>query len=89
MAHGKSGFVPFANDAASVGAGGLTIENGTLQISIYGSADIGRDRAGLAAAIAIRDTAQAIVAALEAMTDLPEHAVMPPPITGTTQNPFG
>ena len=40
-------FTPFADDAASMAIDKLTIENGQQQISLYGSLDITRDKAGL------------------------------------------
>lgn len=39
---------PFADDAASIGIGDLTIENGTEEVSLQGSLDITRDKKGLA-----------------------------------------
>ncbi len=41
---------PFADDAASLSIGKLTIENGTDELSLYGSLDITRDQHGLAQA---------------------------------------
>ncbi len=35
---------PFADDAASVSIGKLTIENGTDRVALYGSLDITRDQ---------------------------------------------
>ena len=44
---------PFADDAASMSIGGLTIENGTDRVVIYGSLDLTRDKQGLAHALAL------------------------------------
>ena len=46
---------PFANDSDSIGIGGLTVENGTDQIAVYGNLDITRDKAGLAAARKLKE----------------------------------
>ena len=35
---------PFADDAASVSIGKLTVENGTDRVALYGSLDITRDQ---------------------------------------------
>lgn len=39
---------PFADDAASIPIGELTVENGTDRIALYGSLDLTRDKQGLA-----------------------------------------
>ena len=38
---------PYADDAASVDIGELTVENGTDKVALYGSLDLTRDKAGL------------------------------------------
>ncbi len=81
-------FEPFADDASVRSIGSLSIENGTDQIALHGSLDIGRDKAGLAQARKLKETFEAIVRALEA-GDLPEHvaeAADEPP--RTVKNPF-
>ena len=45
---------PFADDAASVSIGKLTVENGTDRVSLYGLLDLTRDKHGLAQALALR-----------------------------------
>lgn len=40
-------FKPFADDTASLSLGGLTVENGTDRIALYGNIDIGRTPADL------------------------------------------
>jgi hypothetical protein len=79
--------IPFADDAASVSIGGLTIENGRNRVALYGSLDLTRDKAGLAHARALQALAEAAVKALEAMSDLPDKAEAPakPTVVG---NPF-
>jgi len=77
---------PFADDAASVGIGDLTIENGTEEVSLHGSLDITRDRKGLVHARALKVLLDQAVAYLEAQTDLPD--ALPPPPTKMVANPF-
>ena len=40
-------FAPFAGDSTSTTVAGLTVENGTDGIALYGQADITRDKEGL------------------------------------------
>ncbi len=82
-------FEAFANDAATLTIGGMTIENGTDRISLSGSLDIARDRQGLDHAKALRAALDGVVAALEAETALPAKAA-PPARTKATKapNPF-
>lgn len=79
---------PYADDAASTGIGGLTVENGRECVTLYGSLDLTRDKQGLAHARALLRLAQDTVAALEAVRDLPD-ALPPPEKPGTVKNPFG
>lgn len=79
---------PYADDAASTSIGKLTVENGQDCVSLYGSLDLTRDRAGLAQARALKALLDAVVHALEADKDLP--ASVPPPERPTSiENPFG
>jgi hypothetical protein len=77
---------PYAEDAGSVEIGGLTVESGSSLLSLYGSLDIGRDRAGLALALRLKAVLDAAVATLQAQADLPEAARHRPP--GRRPNPF-
>ena len=79
---------PFADDATSLGCGGLTIENGRDRIAVYGTLDLTRDRAGLALVKEMLALLGAVETALEGQPDLPD-AVPPPLRPGTTKNPFG
>lgn len=79
---------PFADDAASTSIGGLTIENGTARVALYGSLDITADRAGLAQAHALQALVNAIVGHLEQQTALPDGPPPTPPVR-TVKNPFG
>ena len=82
-----SDFEPFADDTRSTSIGGLTVENGTGRLAIYGSLDITRDRAGLANARALHDLLTRAVATLEAdgsLPDKPKRQAGP----STVRNPF-
>ncbi len=78
---------PFADDAASVSIGKLTIENGTDRVALYGSIDITHDQQGLAHARALLAIVQAAVQRLEGEANLPVAlpAVAKPK---TVANPF-
>ena len=62
---------PFADDAASVSIGKLTVENGTDCVALYGSLDMTRDQQGLAHARALLAIVQAAVQLLEGDKGLP------------------
>ncbi len=79
---------PFADDAASLGIGGLTVENGADSIAIYGQTDLTRDRAGLERARALSRLLNDIVKALESDKSLPER-IAPPDEPDEVENPFG
>jgi hypothetical protein len=78
---------PFANDSEAVSLGDLTIENGTDQVSLYGSLDMTRDKTGLKRARALKAAVDAIVAALEAEKDLPDK-IAPSEKPQQVKNPF-
>jgi hypothetical protein len=75
----------FENESETVDIGKLTIENRTDRVTIYGSLDVTRDQAGLAAAKELKATLDAVVAFLEGQT-LPEHIQIKAP--GEIKNPF-
>jgi len=75
----------YQNESETVDIGKLTIENRTDRVTIYGSLDVTRDQAGLAAAKELKATVDAIVDFLESET-LPEHIQMKAP--GEVKNPF-
>ncbi|MGI4765112.1 MAG: hypothetical protein ACRYGP_08620 [Janthinobacterium lividum] len=82
-------FKPFTDDAAALTIGGMTIENGTDRISLSGSLDLARDRQGLDHAKALRSTLDGVIAALEAVKDLPARTVTTKPVPVTKKpNPF-
>ena len=81
-------FVPFGEGAQSVSLDGLTLENADDHVSLYGRLEIRVDQAGLEAARLLKAQMEAIIAVLEARSDLPPVApegghVHPVP------NPFG
>jgi hypothetical protein len=78
---------PFADDAASISVGELTIENGTDRIALYGSLDLTHDKQGLTHARALVALLDQAIQILEADTSLPD-AVPPPVAAGTVKNPF-
>ena len=78
---------PFANDSEAISLGGLTIENGADQVSLCGSLDLTRDKAGLQQARVLKAAVDAIVAALEAAQNLP-HEITPPTEPEQVKNPF-
>lgn len=80
-------FKPFADNRASRSIAGLTIENGTDKVSLYGSLDITRDAAGLERALALKAIVDAMVTALQAGDGPPAKAIPPRP-TRTVKNPF-
>jgi hypothetical protein len=86
---GKPGsFEPFADEASVRTIGTLSFENGTDRIALHGSLDLTRDKAGLAQARLLKQTLDAIVAALEA-DELPEAVAEAGDVAPTSvPNPF-
>ncbi|NEU14784.1 hypothetical protein G3T14_22170 [Methylobacterium sp. BTF04] len=80
-------FRPFADDATAQTIGGLTIENGTCRIALYGSLDLTRDAAGLRRALVLQAAITAIVAALAA-EPLPDALSETKQAVETVKNPF-
>ena len=81
-------FRPYADEAAALQIGDLTIENRLDRISLFGSLDLTRDKAGLQHARVLRDLLAAVVTELEregpALPEATETAN-----TDTVKNPFG
>ncbi|MDR3430074.1 hypothetical protein [Silvimonas sp.] len=78
-------FSPYANEADTLQIGELTLENRLDRIAVFGSLDITKDQAGLAAALALQTALNAVVHTLQ--TDaLPEHISVAPISEGA--NPF-
>lgn len=78
---------PYQNEEESLTIGDLTIENRLDRISVYGSVELTRDKAGLLHAKALKDLLDAVVAALESEKALPEHVQIKS--TEKVKNPFG
>lgn len=77
---------PYANESEVLTIGGLQIENRVDRITLNGDIDLTRDAAGLANARALQALLASVVAALEAVPDLPER--LPPPAVKKAGNPF-
>jgi hypothetical protein len=78
---------PFANESDALDIGGLTIENRTDRVSVYGSIDLTRDKRGLEHARALGSLMDSVIKALEAEKQLPEQ-VAPPVTPEEVKNPF-
>ena len=69
--------------------GGLTVENRLDRVSLHGSLELTRDRAGLAHARKLHALLEATLAVLEREREtLPERVVVGQ-ATDTVRNPFG
>ena len=79
-------FKPFENGTESHAIHDLTLENQSDRVNIYGNLQITKDQAGLASAKALQAYLNAIVAKLEAETDLPEQII--DAATQEVENPF-
>lgn len=84
--HSMKDFTPFADDTASITVGGLTIENGTDRLAIYGTSDLTRDKPGLAIAKELRAFLDAAIKLMETQ-GVPDK-VAPPIKTVAVKNPF-
>ena len=81
-------FKPYADEAAAVQVGGLSIENRLDRISLVGSLDLTRDKVGLQHAKRLRDLLASVVIELERQDSaLPEATKTIG--TETVKNPFG
>ena len=76
---------PFADSKSST-IGELTIENDADRVSIYGSADLLRDKAGLAQALELKALVDHICEILTADKSLPDRIAAEPPTR--VRNPF-
>jgi hypothetical protein len=78
---------PFADDSASTTIGELSAENGTGAVTLSGSLEITRDKAGLKRAQALKTLAEAICQELEA-GELPDHVETQVAKADDVANPF-
>jgi hypothetical protein len=83
----KETISPFTNESESLGIGDLTIENRTDRISIYGSVDLTRDKAGLEQARMLKAVLDRVVQVLESEGGLPDR-IAPPDTPDEVANPF-
>jgi hypothetical protein len=83
----KKTIAPFANESESLGIGDLTIENRSDRISIYGSIDITRDKAGLEHARNLKAVLDKVVQVMESDKNLPDR-ITPPDMSNEVVNPF-
>lgn len=78
---------PFADDSASTTIGDLAAENGASAVTLSGSLEITRDKAGLKRAQALKALVDAICQELEA-GELPDHAEVAAGKAEDVANPF-
>jgi hypothetical protein len=78
---------PYQNEEESLAISDLTVENRVDRVSVYGSIELTKDKAGLEQAKALKEVIDAVVAALEAEKSLPDHISVKP--TEKVKNPFG
>jgi hypothetical protein len=78
---------PFANESESLAIGDLTIENRTDRLSIYGSIDLTRDKAGLEHAQMLKAVFDKVVQVLESEKNLPDK-IAPADVPDEVANPF-
>lgn len=81
-----SSFQPYQNEEQSLAIDDLTVENRLDRVSVYGSLELTRDKAGLQHAKALKEVIDAVVAVLEQDKNLPEQVQVKP--TETVKNPF-
>ncbi|MDB5825646.1 MAG: hypothetical protein JWR21_4350 [Herminiimonas sp.] len=78
-------FKPFQDEKTSLAVDDLTIENRLDRISIYGSIQITKDKAGLQQARKLKELIDATVMALD-KASLPDHVAITP--SEKVKNPF-
>jgi hypothetical protein len=84
-------FKPYSNDddVLNIHCDALTVSNGTTRVVVNGTLELTRDQRGLKAALALKDAVDAIVAALQADSQLPAKVKDEPDAKpGVVQNPF-
>lgn len=78
---------PYQNETEALVIGDLNVENRIDRISVYGSVELTRDKAGLQQARMLKEVLDAVVAALEREKNLPDQVPVKP--TESVRNPFG
>ena len=78
----------FQDDKGAASIGDLSVENSTSVITVSGSLELTRDRAGLKLARALKELADAVVEQLEADGDLPDRIRTAKAAAEEVDNPF-
>jgi hypothetical protein len=84
-------FKPYSNDddVLNIQGDALTVSNGTTRVVLNGTLELTRDQRGLKAALALKEAVDAIVASLQAQSNLPAKVKDEPDAKpGVVQNPF-
>lgn len=84
-------FKPFSNDddVLNIQGDAFTVSNGTTRVVLNGTLELTQDQRGLNAALALKEAIDAVVAALQAQTNLPAKVKDEPDAKpGVVQNPF-
>ena len=84
-------FKPYSNDddVLNIQGDALTVSNGTTRVVLNGTLELTQDQRGLKAALALKEAIDAVVASLQAQTNLPAKVKDEPDAKpGVVQNPF-
>jgi hypothetical protein len=81
-----SSIKPYQNEEESLAIGELTVENRLDRVSVYGSIELTKDKAGLQQAKTLKEVLDAVVAVLEREKTLLDHVQVKP--TEKVKNPF-
>ena len=84
-------FKPYSNDddVLNIQGDALTLSNGTTRVVLNGTLELTQDQRGLKAALALKEAVDAIIASLQAQTNLPAKVKDEPDAKpGVVQNPF-
>jgi hypothetical protein len=84
-------FKPYSNDddVLNIQGDAFTVSNGTTRVVLNGTLELTQDQRGLKAALALKEAIDAVVAALQAQTNLPAKVKDEPDAKpGVVQNPF-
>ncbi|CAB3800195.1 MULTISPECIES: hypothetical protein [Paraburkholderia] len=84
-------FKPYSNDddVLNIQGDALTLSNGTTRVVLNGTLELTQDQRGLKAALALKEAVDAIVASLQAQTNLPAKVKDEPDAKpGVVENPF-
>ena len=84
-------FKPYSNDddVLNIQGDAFTVSNGTARVVLNGTLALTQDQRGLKAALALKEAVDAVVAALQAQTNLPAKLKDEPDAKpGVVQNPF-